>query len=57
MVGKKGFDGLFSLGSGKCGGEGEGGFGSRLGLLGLFGGGWLGGGGSHFYEWFLDGMQ
>lgn len=50
MVGKKGFDGLFSLGSGKCGGEGEGGFGSRLGLLGLFGGGWLGGGGSHFYE-------
>lgn len=57
MVGKKGFDGLFSLGSGKCGGEGEGRFGRRLGLLGLLGGGWLGSGGGHFYEWFLDRMQ
>lgn len=48
MVGEKGFDGLFSLGSGECSGEGEGGFGSRLGLFGLFGDGWQGGGGGHF---------
>lgn len=57
MVGEKGFDGLFSLGSGECRGEGEGGFGSRLGLFGLLGGGWQGGGGSHFYERFWDGME